>query len=394
MTLERVLLVHDYGGGRGGAEILHREIRRRLRERGVEARLLTSDADPFDEESTPDHVFTGSTGPLRALRETVNPSAARVLRSVLHDFDPQVVHLGMVLTQASPLVLPFLAERPSVLLVDDYRPVCPRGTRLLPDGTACESPPGRACLTGGCFGLKGWIPRMVQLGLLRRWMDAIDRVIVPSEGMRRILEAFGQRVDEVILHGAPGRRPATAEPAPVPTVAYAGRLAPEKGVDTLLRAMARVRRSCPDVRLLVVGAGPERRRLEQLARELGIGRAVEFTGHRPWAEAQEILAAAWIQCVPSLWHEPFGLVTVEAMARGTTVIASRVGAQPELIAHGETGYLVPPGDPEQLAEVIRSAVLDPSARTRIARAGRKHAEEALSFDTMIDRLLTVYQQLV
>lgn len=394
MTPERVLLVHDYGGGRGGAEVLYREIRRHLRDRGIEARLLTSDADPFDDGDAPDHVFTGSTGPLRALRETANPSAVRVLRSVLHDFDPQVVHLGMVLTQTSPLVLPLLADRPAVLLVDDYRPICPRGTRLLPDGAVCESPPGRACLTGGCFGLKGWIPRMAQLGMFRRWMDSIDRVIVPSQAMRRVLEAFGQRVDEVILHGAPGRQPADTEPSPVPTVAYAGRLAREKGVDTLLRAIAQVRRTCPDVRLLVVGSGPERARLDGLARELDILSAVEFTGHLPWDEAQEILARAWVQCVPSSWPEPFGLVTAEAMARGTAVIASRVGAQPELIAHGETGYLVSPGDPEELAEVIRSAVLDPAARRRIARAGREHAGKALRFDTMIDRLLAVYQQLV
>ena len=142
--LERVLLIHDYAGTRGGAELVIQDLRTALRNRGIDARLMASTADPFDQGSAPDYPFRGSTGNLRALRETVNLDAVRVARRTVREFAPQVVHLGMILTQASPAILPVVKSQPVILNVTEFRLVCPKGTRSLPDGRLCPHPVGRA----------------------------------------------------------------------------------------------------------------------------------------------------------------------------------------------------------------------------------------------------------
>ena len=109
-AIERVLIIHDYSGLGGGAELVVHHLRDLLRDRGIDARLFTSTADDASPGSEPDEVFGGGTGRLRALREVINPSAYVRLGRMLRDFDPSCVYLGMFLTQASPAILPQLAH--------------------------------------------------------------------------------------------------------------------------------------------------------------------------------------------------------------------------------------------------------------------------------------------
>jgi len=95
----------------------------------------------------------------------------------------------------------------------------------------------------------------------------------------------------------------------------------------LLSAMAVVHGHLPEARLLIVGDGPERTQLERLANDLGIEAAVDFSGHLDSMAMEDALASAWVQAVPSLWEEPFGLVAAESMMRGTAVVASDAGMQ-------------------------------------------------------------------
>ncbi len=313
-TVERVLLVHDYAGSRGGAELVVHDLRNALRARGVDARLLSSDADGPDPKPPSDYLFRGSTGSARALREVANPSLIRTARRVLAEFDPQVVHLGMFLTQVSPMILPLVADRAVVWVPNEFRPICPKGSRLLPDRSPCEHEVGRACLREGCFRLKGLAPRMVQLGLLSRWRGAVDRVVSPSRSFANDLARHGLQCDAVIPHPAPDLEASTSLTTR-PQIGFAGRLVPDKGVDVLIRAMGLLRGVGADAYLTVLGDGPERTRLEGLVTDPGLGDCVDFVGHVTRDEVQRRLSGAWLQAVPSLWAEPFGLVTVEAMAR-------------------------------------------------------------------------------
>ena len=154
-----------------------------------------------------------------------------------------------------------------------------------------------------------------------------------------------------------------------------GRHVPQKGFDVLLRAMALLRRGGrKDVDLVLAGDGPEKPALELLANELGVRDRVVFFGRCDRPTTASLFAGCELFVLPSR-HEPFGIVNLEAMACGKPVVASRTGGVPEIVRHGETGWLVPPGDPAALAMGIAAVLDDEGLRRLISDHGRKLAEE-------------------
>jgi glycosyltransferase involved in cell wall biosynthesis len=389
----RILLVNDYGGLVGGAETSLDLLRHGLRERGHDARLFTSSAYPEGIPSVADYECFGTTSRYRVLLQSANPSAAYSLRKVLREFRPEVVHVKMFLTQLSPLVLPLVRRVPSVYHVVWYRPVCPLGTRRLPDGSRCRVRAGVACYENACLPLRDWLPLMGQLALWRHWRDAFDRVVANSETTRRVLVANGIEPVEVIYAGVASRPPRPPLEFP-PTVAYAGRLVPEKGVDFLLRSFAQVVAEIPDARLLIAGEGQERGRLERLARELGTEGSISMLGHLPGPELERVLDTAWAQAIPSLWDEPFGIVALEAMMRGTAVVGSETGGFAEVVRHGETGLLVPPGDVPALARALLAVLGDRETAEALGQAGHRVAESGFREAQYVERFLHLYRTLL
>jgi glycosyltransferase involved in cell wall biosynthesis len=166
------------------------------------------------------------------------------------------------------------------------------------------------------------------------------------------------------------------------------RLIPGKGVDDLLAAAAN--ELARGARLRVAGDGPERHKLEKLARALRIQRQVEFLG---WVDDA---SAFWRSCdvavVPShQWVESFGLAAVEAMACGRPVVATRNGGLAELVEHGRTGFVVPPGDVDALAGALRAYRGDPALRARHGAAGRLRCEERFDIRRCAESYLTVLE---
>jgi glycosyltransferase involved in cell wall biosynthesis len=167
-------------------------------------------------------------------------------------------------------------------------------------------------------------------------------------------------------------RPADA-PGP-PTIVVVAHLIPEKGVDHLLRAFARLDQ--PDARLVVVGDGPQASELRALAASLGVGARTDFVGLRD--DVQTFLQQADVFVHPAVWAEAFGWTIAEAMATGCPVVASRTGGIPELIEDEETGLLVEPGNPDVIASALRRLLASPELRRRLAVAARERVEERFS----------------
>ncbi|WP_420453610.1 glycosyltransferase family 4 protein [Ilumatobacter sp.] len=384
----RVLLVNDYGTASGGAEIQMLRIRELLRERGHQVRLLTSDArlvEGFDVAA--DVAARGRTDLGQVLTQTINPSAWHHLGAELDRHPPDVVHVRMFLWQLSPLVLRRLADVPVLYQAAVYKAVCPTGLKMLPDGTPCTARPGAVCRREGCVAPATWVSTMAQLRLLRRWRDRIDHTAVLSERMRRIFDAEGWTGASVLGNGVD--LGVVTRPLPeAPLVGYAGRLAPEKGVETLIDAFADVLRDIPDARLLIAGSGPSEGELRDRARP--VGDRIRFLGHLGRAEMEGAFAPVWVQAVPSIWHEPFGNVTTEAMARGTAVVASDVGGQSDLVHDSVTGHLVEPGDRGALADALASILSDRSVAERLGDAGREVAESQHAWGPVVDRLEALY----
>jgi glycosyltransferase involved in cell wall biosynthesis len=172
---------------------------------------------------------------------------------------------------------------------------------------------------------------------------------------------------------------------------YVGRLDPQKGVDVLLRAVAVARTRAPHLTLLLVGAGPQRQALEQLAAELQLSTCVKFLGWRP--DATELMQAADLLVLPSRW-EGMPNVVLEAMAAGLPVVATRAEGTAELVRHRETGLLVAIDDVNELAGAIAETAGAPELRTSWGVRGQAIALNDFSVEQMVQQYQQVYASLL
>lgn len=232
----------------------------------------------------------------------------------------------------------------------------------------------------------------------QRVVDAAARVIAVSSGelaeMRRHLRVpqatiipngFHAESYRTVPDGAPFRAKFGIGEAPL--VLFAGRLASNKGLPTLLDAFAKLRTGA---RLVLAGQDQGwRARLEAQARALGMGERVVFTGHLDDATYRSGLAAADVLALPSEW-EAFGIVLAEAMACGTPCVGTAVGGAPDVIIDGETGLLVPYGDVDALATALGRVLGDEALAARMGAAGRERAMREYSWDAVVERTLGVY----
>ena len=152
-----------------------------------------------------------------------------------------------------------------------------------------------------------------------------------------------------------------------------------KGMDTLIVALPKLLLHWPDVQLVLVGAGDDREWLEAIARESGVRLHVHFLTELSYAELSACYAAAEVFALPSR-SEGFGFVYLEAMARGKPVIGGAHGGAPEVIADGETGYLVQHGDPVQLATSIDTLLGNPELAKQMGARGRARVESEFRFN--------------
>lgn len=163
-----------------------------------------------------------------------------------------------------------------------------------------------------------------------------------------------------------------------------------KGVETLVQAVARAR--TPDLRLTIVGDGPDRPAVEALARRLGVSDRMRITGFVSHDRIPGILASADVLVLPSLYEE-LGTVLLEAMQVGLPAIGSRVGGIPEAIEHEVTGLLVPPGDAVPLAAAIDRVLCDRELAKRLGANARSRAGR-YDVDAVAQQVHALYAQLV
>lgn len=194
-----------------------------------------------------------------------------------------------------------------------------------------------------------------------------------------------------------GIDPDRYDPAPrhgPPHLTFVGRLAAVKGVPVLFEALSVLRAEQPDLRVTLIGDGPERARLEQDAAELGLQDMVDFAGYRSQSEVAEALKATDALVLPS-FAEGVPVVLMEAMAAGRPVIATGVAGVSELVEHGKSGYLVPPGDALKLSEAIRAVLADAEQRAAMGRAGRARVVDEFDIGkevVWLGRLFEVYAE--
>jgi glycosyltransferase involved in cell wall biosynthesis len=370
----------------GGAERYWETVVPALVARGIRVRLLAREVgDPLRFGTAASEVRwagedgEGSAGAARAVADELrrNPPDAVVTASV---FDVAVLD---AVRAAAPR---WLAR------IHDHRSFCPTGDRVFPQFSApCAAPMGAACrastLVRGC--VHGPRPssfrRIAAREALRDRIASADAVLVSSAHMRATCTANG--VDAARVEVTPPPLPDCAfagSPSPRPhrrALLFASRLTPRKGLRSLLAALALL---APGERpaLLVAGEGEaEERDARADAARLGV--EVHWLGKLSAHELRAAMDATYAVAVPSLWPEPFGLVGIEAQARGRPAVAYEVGGIGDWI--GGAGVAVKRGDEAALAGAIRH-VLDDRTWSELSAAARARAE-AYRLDAHVDRLL-------
>ena len=177
----------------------------------------------------------------------------------------------------------------------------------------------------------------------------------------------------------------------VPVVGAVGRLAKEKGHQYLLNAARIIVREYPRVQFLIVGDGPEREELVNLAFKWGLKDRITFTGYR--RDVLRVLTLFDIFALATLW-EGLSMVILEAMVMAKPVVTTNVVGNPELVVDGVTGFLVPPRDPESLAKRILRLLKDENLREQMGAAGRRRVEEKFTIETMVSETEKLYEELL
>jgi glycosyltransferase involved in cell wall biosynthesis len=180
-------------------------------------------------------------------------------------------------------------------------------------------------------------------------------------------------------------------PLTVPVIGTVARLSPEKDQFTLLQAFARVRQALPEARLVIVGDGPLRPDLTAQSQELGVAEHTLFLGER--SDVAALFGAMDVFCLPSR-TEGTSLTLLEAMASGLPVVATAVGGTPEVVEADRSGFLVPPAEPQALADALVRVLKHPDLADRMGAAGRGIVAARYSLRAMVEQYSELYERML
>jgi glycogen(starch) synthase len=210
----------------------------------------------------------------------------------------------------------------------------------------------------------------------------------------RIRERLPELADRcVVIHNAlpePAAPPTPVSFAP-PRLLCVGRVTRQKGFDTAVAAMPRVREAFPDAELVIVGDGDARQSLVELSRQLRVSECVHMTGWAAPEDVSGLIDGATLVLMPSR-SEAFGLVALQAAQRSRVCVASRVDGLPEVVQHERTGLLLPPDEPEQWAAAICELLCDPQRVTHLGAAARQWVSQQFKLKEHVDAYESLYQQ--
>lgn len=402
----RVLQVDKFLRRQGGAPAYMLELAELQRRAGIEVEFYAM-ADEgnlparFADDFAPPMELSAPAGALRAKAVTAarmvwNRPAARGIGRVLDHFRPEVVHVHNVYHQLSPSILAAVASRdiPLVMTVHDPKLVCTNYHQLAGDEvcTRCTErrtfvPALRTRCVDGSLAASAVLAVEGTIHRLARLYGPVDRFICPSRYLLDQLRRGGVFPDRLVHvpHGIDTSDIAPGDGAG-DGLLFVGRLTPEKGVHQLIDAVVRH----PELRLTILGDGPERAALS--ARAEATGGRIRVPGPVPKAEVVRAMRASRAVIVPSTWPENQPMAILEAMAAARPVVATDLGGSAELVHDGETGLVVPAGDVAALGAALTRLAGDPALAERLGRAGRRAVVERHAPDHHLAAVLDVYAE--
>lgn len=382
----KILVAHNFYQQPGGEDEVFRAESEMLEARGHDVVRFTRHNDAIADMH-----------PAALVPKTLwNRAIYRGFRALIRRERPDVAHFHNTFPLISPSAY-YAAKAeatPVVQTLHNYRLLCANGY-LFRDGGPCEDCVGKAfalpAVAHACYRDSRTASAVaVSLQALHRrlntWRRKVDVLIALTDFARSRFVAGGLPPDRMVV------KPHFVAPDPGPGegsggyALFAGRLSPEKGIETLLAAWRRVGNRLP---LRVVGDGPMR---PQVTKAVESGSGVEWLGRRSYGDVLDLMGDAVFVILPSQGYETFGRVAAEAFAKGTPVIASRLGAMAEIVDHRRTGLLFRPADPDDLAATVERALADRGEVARMRREARREFEAKYTADRNYRALMAIYER--
>jgi glycosyltransferase involved in cell wall biosynthesis len=339
---------------------------------------------------------TDTMGRVRLATRTIwSRTAYRELRQLLKAHRPQIAHFHNTFPLISPAAY-YAAQAEDVRVVQtlhNFR-LCCVNALLFREGAVCETCLGRtipwAGIARGCYRnshtASATIAAMVTAHrALGTWRNAVDMYIALSESSRCKLVAGGIPADKIAIKGNfayPDPGPGTGKGG---YAIYVGRLSEEKGLQTLLGAWRDLR--APPLKL--VGDGPLSSMLQDAAAH---NPSIQWLGRLSLDTVYELVGDAAFLVLPSQCYENFPRTVIEAFAKATPVIVSRLGAMAEIVDDGRNGLHFQPGNSADLATKVQAMLADPLALQRMRRAARLTFDQRFTAEANHSRLMTIYEQ--
>lgn len=382
-----ILSIHNTYQIRGGEDESREAEEKLLREMGHHV-------DVYEE----DNHRLNSMNPVRmALRTVWSAEAHRRVKRALLQSQYDIVHVQNFFPLISPSIY-YAAKARGVLVVQtlrNYRLLCPNAL-FFRDGQVCEACLGKAipvpAIVHGCYrGSHSASLSVATMLMIHRamqtWTQQVDGYIALTEFARQKMIAGGLPAERIwvkpnFVHPDPGAGQGRGGYA-----LYVGRLSEEKGLDTLLQAWQRLQGKLP---LKIIGEGPLSDRVQAVVAQLP---QVEWLGRMPMAQVHQLMGEAMVLIFPSKWYETFGRVAIEAFAKGTPVIASKIGAIAELVEHGYTGLCFHPGDPDDLATQVEWLLANPDVLPQMRQAARSEYLMKYTATQNYSKLINIYEQI-
>jgi glycosyltransferase involved in cell wall biosynthesis len=380
----RVLLVHNKYQLAGGEDAVFENEASLLSDNGhVVNRLVVSN----------DSIRGVAASAVAAIRATYNPAGRRLMADAIARARPDIVHVHNFFPLLSPAIFDACAAAnvPAVWTLHNFRLTCANGL-LFRDGKPCEQCVGGSavwgivhrCYRGSAIGSAAVAGMIGYHRAAGTWRRKVARFIALSEFSRSRFVAAGIAPELISVKPNFVADPAAAGvrlDGPRSGAVYVGRLSVEKGVRSLVEAWRDV-----ETPLTVIGEGPKQAELQRLAPP-----HVHFAGWRDRAGVIAAMAQAEAVIAPSICYENFPVSLAEASAVATPILASRRGALGEIVAGGNMGLLFEPGDPADIARVVRQVFAAPEQLRAMGEAARRQYEASFAPQPNLAHLIEIYE---
>jgi glycosyltransferase involved in cell wall biosynthesis len=385
----RILFIQHYGWEFGGGESYSSDLKKELAKSGHEVKILSSSNNPNVRHFSDYEFKVMNNRMLKPFSNLFNFRSYSKLKKVLKEFTPDIVHIQSIDEEVTPSILCCLNDLPKILTLHGPYLQKPLGFNVKRhEKNSCEIIYANQCAR--CMGLPNYIHAIVKLFVWGLFLPKIDLFITPSNYFKSLHKNIISNI-KVLPNGIKLKN--FNKMVNFNNILYIGRLDRRKGVSYLIDAVPIILSQIPNISLKIIGDGPEWEYLNKKVRNLGLNKEILFLGKIEHKEVWKHISKAKIIIMPSICPESFGLVGIEAMSVSRPVIASRVGGIPEWLDDDKTGFLVDPGNVNQIAEKVIQLLSDRNLLEQMGKNAYKKAEQ-LSIEKHAHEIEKIYMELI